>query len=129
MRERFSETEPGAGWNFMLLLGLMSCLLGVVYLLSRWQHRRASSGSGQPMRLYHAVQHKLGLPLADRWRLWRLARSSRTAHPAALLISARMYDHAVQRYCAGWGWFGSRNRTAGQFRVIRTRLFGAESNV
>lgn len=107
----------------MLILAILGCLLASLFLLTRWQQRRGQSPGLQPLVLYRRVLRKLGLPLADRWRLWWLARVLRVSHPTALLISAPLYDEAVQRYCASTGWLGHRQRAAPRLVAIRRRLF------
>ena len=71
------------------------------------------------MSLYLRLQSKLGLPMLDRWRLWRVACTLNIEHPTALLISEKLYDEAVQRYRRSPGRVG----TAAQLASIRARLF------
>ena len=123
MRDKFTEAEPGVGWNLIYVLALLACLLAIAWLFNRWQQRRANSQVLEPMSLYLRVQRKLGLSPLDQWRLWRLAKVSRAEHPAALLISARMYDEAVRQYCSARGRLGDRSGAAPHFASIRSRLF------
>jgi len=123
MRDRFNQPDPDAGRKLVLVLGMLACLLALVWLVHRFQQRRARVATLQPMGLYLRVQSKLGLSLLDRWRLWQLAQVLRIEHPTALLISARMYDEVVKEYCGGQGWLGSRARFATHFTSLRHQLF------
>jgi hypothetical protein len=127
MQERFVSGEPNASRGILTTVVALGLLFGAVLLLYRWQRRRRRPSPAQPMSLYRRVLGKLGLSMVDRWWLWRLARFSRTEHPTAMLISSRLYDTAVGRFCASQGLFLSRAGSAVSFRAIRQKLFGAES--
>lgn len=107
-----------------LAMGLVLLVIGMSY---RWQKRRQQPAPTQPMALFRRVLSKMGLTVIERWLLWRLARNSGLEHPTALLISTRLYDGAVDRYCAGSGLFFARAGKAASFAAIRRRIFGEKN--
>jgi len=107
-----------------LAIGLALIVMGILH---RWQKRREQPAPAQPMALYRRVLSKMGLTVIERWLLWRLARNCRLEHPTAILISSRLYDGAVERYCAGSGLFFARAGKAATFAAIRRRVFGERS--
>jgi hypothetical protein len=126
MHERFVTGEPELWQGVVTACVVLGMLLGSVWLMYRWQHRRRHPASTQPMSFYRRILGKLGLSMLDRWFLWRLARFTGLEHPTAMLISPRMYDSAVQRYCASRGPMFSRAGSAGSFAAIRRKLFSGE---
>lgn len=121
---RFVFGEPELIEGVITAVLAISLLLLVAWLLYHWQRRRQNPAPAQPLSLYRRVLGKLGLSLPERWLLRRLAKASGIEHPTALLISARLYDRAVQRYCAGSDLFFARAGKAATFAMIRRRLFG-----
>jgi hypothetical protein len=124
VHDRFVSGEPQMYQGILAFLLLIALAVGSAWLLYRWQKRGLRPTPSQPMSLYRRVTRKLGMPIIDRWLLWRLAKSSGIEHPTALLVSSRMYDGAVEQYCAGTGLFFARAGKAASFASIRRRLFG-----
>jgi hypothetical protein len=122
--ERFVSGEPEMMKGILTSVMVIVLIVGSAWLLYRWQRRGQRPTPAQPMALYRRVVNKLGFSLVDRWLLWRLARDCAIDHPTALLLSARLYDGAVERYCAGNGLFFARAGKAITFASIRRRLFG-----
>ncbi|HPD31108.1 MAG TPA: hypothetical protein PLL20_14025 [Phycisphaerae bacterium] len=121
----FGEPELIRGlFTAALAMGLVLLVIGMSY---RWQKRRQQPAPTQPMALFRRVLSKMGLTVIERWLLWRLARNSGLEHPTALLISSRLYDGAVDRYCAGSGLFFARAGKAASFAAIRRRIFGEKN--
>lgn len=121
----FGEPELIRGlFTAALAMGLVLLVIGMSY---RWQKRRQQPAPTQPMALFRRVLSKMGLTVIERWLLWRLARNSGLEHPTALLISTRLYDGAVDRYCAGSGLFFARAGKAASFAAIRRRIFGEKN--
>ena len=109
-----------------LAIGLALIVMGILH---RWQKRREQPAPAQPMALYRRVLSNMGLTVIERWLLWRLARNSRLEHPTALLVSLRLYDRAVEHYCAGGGLFFARAGKAATFAAIRRRIFRGKSEL
>jgi hypothetical protein len=124
---RFLHGEPELVRNVVLAVLTICLVLAVPLLLHRWQRRRQQPTPAQPMALYRRVLSKMGLTVIERWLLWRLARNSGMEHPTALLISSRLYDAAVDHYCAGDGLFVTRAGKAASYAAIRRRVFGEKS--
>jgi hypothetical protein len=124
VHERFLFGEPEMTKGLLTSVMAIALMLGSAWLLYRWQKRSLRPTPAQPMALYRRVVNKLGFSLVDRWLLWRLARDCAIDHPTALLISSRLYDRAVEHYCAGNGLFFARTRKAVTFASIRQQLFG-----
>lgn len=124
MHQRFSTPNPNLWRDILLGVTIVGGLLAVAWAAWLWQRRRSELGEMNAAALYRHLLTRLRLPAGDAWRLWWLARTLRTPHPAAMLISPELYDEAVSRYCAGSGLLGSRKRAAPQFAAIRARLFG-----
>lgn len=112
-------------FKIILFLALIGGLMGLGWMLSRIQRRRQAPRRPQPMALYQRVQEAVGLSVAERWWMWRLAKALKLTNPTALLISEVLYDKAVGRFCGGASWFGRSAAAAQQFSAIRHRLFGA----
>jgi hypothetical protein len=126
MHERFVTGEPDPWQGVFTACVVLGMLIGSVWLMYRWQHRRQHPASTQPISFYRKMLGKLGLSMLDRCLLRRLARFMGMEHPTAILISSRMYDSAVQRYCASRGPLLSRAGSAGSFAAIRRKLFPAD---
>jgi hypothetical protein len=126
MHHRFVSGEPQVLQGVLAAIVTLALLLGSIWLLYRWQKRWNRPAPTQPMTFFRRVTGKLGLSMLDRWWLWRLARSSGLEHPTAMLISSRLYDSVVERYCAGQGVFLSRAGSAVSFTAIRRKLFSGE---
>ncbi len=124
MHERFVEGEPDIHEGILTAVLILIFLFGGIWLLYRWQQRRHRPASSQPMAFYRRMLGKLGLSLVDRWWLRRLASFSGIEHPTAMLISSRLYDATVERFCAGQGVFLSRAGSAASLAAIRRKLFG-----
>lgn len=105
-------------WKIMIVLGLLACAVALTWLFERLQHRRAIGEQPRPLSLFRSVMHRAGLPLGDRWRLWRLARAVNLEHPVVLLISPLLFDRAVEQYT------GETGGGSAAFAPIRRRLFG-----
>lgn len=123
MKHRFSVPNPHVWHEILLAVGILAGLVGMLWIVWRWQRWRSGHGEMGPVDLYRHVLTRLDLPVGDLWRLWRLARVVRLPHPTAVLINATLFDEAVAQYCAGHGWLGPRSRAATQFATIRKRLF------
>ena len=54
----------------------------------------------------------------------QLARATKPEQPTALLISSRLYDATVERYCQSPGRFGNRQGAEPTFATLRQKLFG-----
>ena len=120
----FDQDASGAVNSLLTVFSLLAALVGILWLLHRLQQRRLKPAAPKPMALYRRTLRKLRLPIADRWRLRRLAHAVRIEQPTALLIAAPLYDAAVKRYCAGSGLLASLAGAAPAFAAIRRRLFG-----
>ena len=121
--EQFAKPDPTMPRQMLVVAVLMTMAILLVWLLDRWQRRRAQPARQQPVLLYFRVLRTLRLPWIDRWRLWKLAQVLRVDHPAALLISPALYDEAVRRFCATTGLIGARAHAAPALATIRERLF------
>ncbi len=127
VHRRFLHGEPELLRNIFLAVLTVCLVLAIPLLLHRWQRRRQQPTPAQPMALYRRVLGKMGLTIIERWLLWRLARHSRMEHPTALLISSRLYDAAVDHYCAGGGLFVTRAGKAASYAAIRRRIFSEKT--
>lgn len=124
IHHRFLFGEPDAYKGIFTSLLVIALIIGLSYILYRWQKRRQQPAPAQPMGLYRRVLAKLGLSFFERWLLRRLAKAYAIEHPTALLISARLYDRAVEQYCARAGFLLAHIGKATTFAMIRRRLFG-----
>lgn len=124
MHRRFLQGEPDMMEGIVTAVLSIGLLALVTWLLYRWQSRRQQPPPIQPMSLFKRVLSRLDLSVPERWLLRRLARASGIPHPTALLISARLYDSAVERYCAAGEMAFARAGKAATFAAIRRRLFG-----
>lgn len=120
MQEHFKEPDPQAPVSMLVAILAVLAVFVVMKLLQRLQNRRQDEASVRPMALYLRVQSRMGLPLIDRWRLWRLAKATDVANPTALLISASLFDQAVQKYTGG----RPGSSRGAPLTAIRHRLFG-----
>jgi len=127
MRNHLNQPRPDLAWNIFLVAVFLGCVIGIVWLLSRWQQASPRATRLHPMALYRRVAAKLGLSVVDRWWLWRLARVVGVDHPTALLISVRQYDQSVRQYHASRGWLGRRAGAGEHFASIRSRLFETDA--
>jgi hypothetical protein len=127
MRQGFTQTESNIWLKVILIIALVACVIVLAQLLSRLQQLKSRPRRPHPMALFRRVQNKLGLSPADRWCLWWLARVLNIENPTALLISARLYDQAVYRYCTSRGWICNRARAAPRFAAIRQRVFDTDA--
>ncbi len=127
VQRRFLFGEPDLIRGVLTAAFVIGLVLVVIGVLHHWQKRRQQPAPAQPMALYRRVLSKMGLTVIERWLLWRLARNCRLEHPTAILISSRLYDGAVERYCAGSGLFFARAGKAATFAAIRRRVFGDKS--
>lgn len=117
MHEHFVESDPLIYVQLIIGLAAVLAIYLAIRLLSYVQHRRIDAAKPQPFALFMRVQAQLGLPLRDRWQLWRMARTLRLADPTAMLISPAFFDRTVERYAPG--------RTGhANLMAIRDRLFG-----
>lgn len=128
IHEKFNQPEPQIAWRMFAVFILLGIAVFLIWVLGQLQRRKSRPAKPQPMSLYLRVLSKLGIPLTDRWRLWWLAKALNIDHPATLLISEKMYDSAVARYCKSRGWFLDRGRAKTRFKAIRFRLFEPEAH-
>ncbi|MHB8902142.1 MAG: hypothetical protein ACYC6Y_25570, partial [Thermoguttaceae bacterium] len=63
-------------------------LVALIWLVSRWSDRRASTNSS--FGLFWALANAHQIRWTDRWILWRIARSQRLAEPALLFLDPRL---------------------------------------
>lgn len=128
MHLRFVKPEAGISWKVPLVLGLLLVALILAMVLARMERRRVLTyHKPKPMRLYLRCLRGLQIGWWDIWHMWRLARRLQVDHPTALLISAPLYDNAVERYCQEGNPFMVAI-TRGRFVRLRRGLF-ASGNV
>jgi hypothetical protein len=119
--EWFGRSDPTVLKQIVAVLGLIALGILIAWLVSQLQlHLKAPRTRSRPMRLFLRMQSRLGLPMLDRWRLWRLARTMDLRHPTALLISSALFDEAVTKYRSSPA---RRRVSAASFTVLRSRLF------
>ncbi|HOA74307.1 MAG TPA: hypothetical protein PL151_14975 [Phycisphaerae bacterium] len=118
MQDRFNESDPQAYVQILIAFVAILAIFAIIRFLNYCQTRERHASS-QAMSFYLRVQSQMGLPLLDRWLLWRLARASGGINPTALLISPVLFDRAVERYLGPAGLVAHTRLAA-----IRRRLFG-----
>lgn len=123
---QFQETDPLIWVKTATVLILLAVAAVLVWILMRLQ-RPGNLGQRKPrpMRLYLASLIRMKMPVGDMVRLWRMARRLRIAHPAAILISAMMYDDAVAQYCTDSRGRVIRRRSLNRLTAVREILFGS----
>jgi hypothetical protein len=117
MRGHFKDPDPQAPLSILVAVLAIFAIFLIMRILYRMQNRRLDAAKAQPMALYWRVQARMGIPLLDRWRLWRLAKAAGLHNPTALLISPVLFDRAAETYPVGSG-------QSVQLANIRKRLFG-----
>ncbi|MHC4994534.1 MAG: hypothetical protein ACYTGQ_05710 [Planctomycetota bacterium] len=122
-RTSFEWATPWEELRFDLLGYLLMALS--LLLLGRllWVWRIRVFRWMEPWRLYARVSRELGLSVADRWRLWRVARREGLCSPITLLLSEATLRHHAERYLDG---MGARNAEVErrQVEALSERLFG-----
>lgn len=124
IQTRFSDADPNAVWQVLLVMVMLVALIGFVWMVYRIQRQRGATNELSPMGLFRQVLAALGMPMWDRIRLFHAAHVLKIEHPAALLISAGLFDKAAASYLRGPGMIRTRTGAAPQLAVIRERLFG-----
>lgn len=121
-QEWFSRQDPTIMPQILAVIAILAVGIFIAWGTSRLQARARQPKRAHPMRLYLKLLRRLGLSMAEQWRLWRLARALQLQHPTCLLISPAEFDEAVQRYCGARPQCGAAG-TPPAFRTIRARLF------
>lgn len=126
---QFQETDPLLWVKTVAVLVLLTIAVILVCVLVRLQRRGdTEQGKPRPMRLFLSSLIRMKVPLLDIVQLWCLTRRLRIAHPTALLISAVLFDDAVNRYCTDSHGRILRRRSHGRLSAMRATLFGTHAH-
>ncbi|MFI4861390.1 MAG: hypothetical protein ACIAXF_12000 [Phycisphaerales bacterium JB063] len=120
--EHFKHSRWDLPWE-LLVIGL-GILLIVVTIISgvRWWQSRYTNPSA--LVLFSALARKAGLGWADRFLLWRIARSRGLSSPIALLIARGALEQHSQAYRAKLSGFTAA-RVGRRIDHIAAQLFGS----
>lgn len=116
--DTFSKHDSGAAWSIVLTLLLVAAFLAVLVLAAFWQRRTRNEPTARPLGLLWELAGRAALAWYDRVLLLRLARRLRLEAPAAMLLSTKYFDGAVEQWLTA-----SRGVGAARLARIRERLF------
>ena len=121
MEKQFHPEDTGS--SMLLALGVVAVLIVVVYAATRFERRpKVPVGLDHPGRVLKDALQKLGFTPAQQRTLESFARDSKVPHPAALLLSERLFDQHVTAWQSKRG-AASPDPEAETLRKARTRLF------
>ena len=105
---------------FLIAVLVLAVFLGVMWIWKVGQIRRLRS---TPVRIFNEVVHGLGLTLADRWLLIRVAHQQALPSPLTLVLSEATFGYHLEQYTQT---VRAKRRAKIQSRVARIKrvLFG-----
>jgi len=121
LREQFNR--GGTFGSVLITLGGFALLILVVAVLTRFdQRRRVIPEPDHSARVFREALQKLGVPPSQQRVFEAMAGETKARHPAALLLSEKLYDQHVAQ------WHSNRGARAGDpdhaiLIKARTRLF------
>lgn len=117
--ERPDPTHFAASVAPLVLLAIAIVL--IVLMLRAWlANRNASAG---PMPFFFVMLCRGGVSAVDRAILMRVARRAPLGHPAALLVSAALYDECVDKWLPRVPTASLRVWARRRLERVRGRLF------
>jgi hypothetical protein len=118
LHSQFDNPKPYAVYTIIGLLAAVASVPLVLKLAQRILQRMQNEPRNRPRRLLWDLSARVSLGWFDRMVLLRMTRRTRYPHPAAVLLSADLFDRLAKQWVDERGGSG-----ANRLREIRRRLF------
>lgn len=121
MRDQFNRDEGGR--SFLIAVAIFAVFFAFLFIVSRLERRpEKKQPVDHPGLVFRETLQKLGLAPAQLRLIETMTTDVKSPHPAALLISEKLFDEGVRKWNQGRGAELSRE-DRDSLAKARSRLF------